>query len=156
MITLFSYLLTFFGIIFWVFRVIVTLLFQLEIDFFATPLNLEKEIIVLFLSVPCMLLVIKRNIVGAAAYVGLYVSYYGNALYNAIISLSESGITIINSTDLIILFIGVIIPVLTFFDIFINKNRVGYVGDKKTDWYYKNEKYERQFDERADRNQYKF
>ena len=28
--------------------------------------------------------------------------------------------------------------------------------DKKTDWFYKNEQFDRKFDERADRNEYKF
>ena len=27
---------------------------------------------------------------------------------------------------------------------------------RKTDWFYKNEQFDRQFDDRADRNQYKF
>ena len=155
MITLFSYLLTFMGILFWIFRVIVTLFYQLEMNFFATPINENAEIIVLFLTIPCMLFVIKRNIVGAAAYVGLYVAYFGSALYESIISMQETGMTLVSGSDFILLCVGVIIPVLTFLDIFINKNRIGHGGDKKTDWYYKNEAYDRKFDERADRNQYR-
>lgn len=158
MTTLFSYLLTFFAIIFWVFRVIATLLYQLDISFLAEPLNVDAEIVVLFLTIPCILLVIKRNIIGAALYVALYASYFGTALYNAIISMqaTTSVSLIINSTELLLLAIGVLIPILTFFDILINKNRAKFNGDKKTDWFYKNEAYDRKLDERADKNQYKF
>ena len=76
MTSLFSYLLTFFAIIFWAFRAIATLLFQLEVDFFTQPLNVTYEIMVLFATLPCLILVVKRNIVGAAAYLGLYVAYF--------------------------------------------------------------------------------
>ena len=155
MISLFSYFLTFIGVIFWVFRVIATLCFQLEMDFFAKPLNVDAEIVVLFLTIPCMLLVIKRNIVGAAAYLGLYVAYFGSALYEAIVSAQETGITIVGSSDIFLLCVGIIIPLLTFLDILVNKHRVGSGGDKNTDWYYKNEAYDRKLDERADKNQYR-
>ena len=61
MTTLFSYLLTFLGVIYWFFRALVTVLYQMEIDFFAVPLNDTIEVIVLFATLPCLLLVIKRK-----------------------------------------------------------------------------------------------
>ena len=156
MTTLFSYFLTFIAVIFWIFRVVVTLFYQLDIEFFATPLNVDAEILVLFLSIPCILFVIKRNIIGAALYIAVYVSYFGTALYNLIILTQATGFTIFNSSEILFLCIGILIPILTFFDILINKNRANFQGDKKTDWFYKNKDYDRKFDERADRNQYKF
>ncbi len=155
MISLFSYLLTFAGVLFWGFRVIVTLFYQLEMEFFTVPLNANTEIVILFLTIPCIIFVIKRNVIGAALYVALYVSYFGSALYNSIIAMQTTGMTITNTSDLLLLGLGVLIPVLTFFDIVINKNRVGSSGNKQTDWFYKNDAYDRKFDERADRNQYK-
>ena len=41
-------------------------------------------------------------------------------------------------------------------DIFFNKEGKGKDSDKKTDWFYTNEQYDREIDERADKNQYKF
>ena len=155
MISLFSYLITFFGALFWVFRVIVALLYQLDIEFFAEPLNLNTEILVLFLTIPCFLLVLRRNIIGAAAYLALYFSYFGTALYNIIMQLPNTGLTLVNSSDILLLSVGLLIPLLTFLDIMVNKNRVGFHGDKKTDWFYTNKAYDRQFDERADKNQYR-
>ena len=155
MTSLFSYMLTFFGVAFWFFRVIVTLLYQLDREFFATPINVTFEIIVLFSTLPCILLVIKRNIVGAAAYLGIYATYFGTTLYEAIIGAQATGLNIANSANMLCTIIGVIIPTLTFLDILFNKNRSMGKDNKKGDWFYKNENFDREFDERADRNQYR-
>ena len=155
MISLFSYFLTFAGIIFWFFRVFVTLFYQLDISFFAEPLNVNTEIVVLFLTIPCILLVIKRNIIGAAAYFGIYLAYFGTALYENFITMQETGANLVNTSDFACLCIGVLIPFLTFLDILINRNRIGLNPNRKTDWYYKNEAYDRKLDERADKNQYR-
>lgn len=42
------------------------------------------------------------------------------------------------------------------FDLILDKNRKAHPVDKKTDWFYKNKDFDRQYDERADKNQYKF
>lgn len=156
MTTLFSYLLTFMGIIFWFFRVITTLLYELDVDFFSVPLNETMEIVVLFATLPCLLLVFKRNIVGAAAYFGIYGAYFGTALYNQLMGIHEEGMTVVSASDSLVLFVGILISLLTFLDILLNKHRGNFGVDAKTKWFYNNEKYDRQFDERADKNQYKF
>lgn len=153
--TLISYLLTFLGVLFWFFRVIVTVLYQLDFSFFATPLNTNVEIAVLFATLPCIILVIKRNVVGAACYFGIYAAYFGTALYEVIMEAGVTGVNIVNSANMLCILIGVVIPMLTFFDIVFNKNRTLGKGKKKEDWFYGNEAYDREFDERADRNQYK-
>ena len=155
MTSLFSYLLTFFGIMYWFFRAIATLLYQLDVDFFAQPINANIEILILFLSLPCMVLVIKRNIIGAAGYLGSYAAYFGTALYELIMASQETGLDIPSSANLICICVGIILPLLTFFDILFNKNRTLGKGGKKEDWFYKNEKFDRESDERADRNQYR-
>ena len=155
MTSLFSYLLTFLGVVFWFFRAITTVLYQLDQEFFATPLNVNLEILILFATLPCIILVIKRNIVGAAAYLGIYAAYFGTALYEAIVEMQVSGITLVNSSNLFCILLGVIIPLLTFLDILLNKNRTLGNGKKKENWFYGDEKYDRKFDERPDRNQHK-
>ena len=40
-------------------------------------------------------------------------------------------------------------------DILIEKSKTKKPMDKQTDWFYKNEAYDRQMDERADKNQYR-
>ncbi len=156
MTSLFSYLLTFLAVIFWAFRAVVTVMFQLDNPLFAQPSNVNFEIIVLFLTLPCIVGVCKRNIVFAAGYLALYATYFGNTLYLVVQNATDVGITLINSADMVCTVMGIIIPLLIFFDILLNKNRTLGTGAKKEDWFYANEQYDRKFDERADRNQYKF
>lgn len=155
MTSLFSYLLTFFSVVYWVFRVLVTLLYQLDVDFFAQPINDTVEVVILFATLPCLLLVVKRNIVGAAAYLGIYATYFGTALYEAILGIQSAGLDITNTANMLCAIIGVIIPILIFLDILFNKNRSAGKKNKHVDWFYDNEAFDREFDERADRNQYK-
>ena len=121
----------------------------------ATTINFE--IILLFATIPCIVLVLKRNIIEAACYMAIYVSYFGTAIYNTMNSIvSTDGMNVGGSVDLIVSVIGIVIPVLTFFDILLNKNRKSIIGkNNSTDWYYKNKDYDRKYDERADKNQYK-
>ena len=155
--TIFSYMLTVWGVILWIFRAVVCILYSNGVNFIIQPLNLTFEIILLFATIPCIVLVFKRNIIGAACYMAIYVSYFGTAIYNTMNSIiSADGMNVGGSLDLFVSIIGIIIPVLTFLDILFNKNRKSVIGGKKsTDWFYKNKEYDRKFDERADRNQYK-
>ena len=131
MTSLFSYLLTFLAVIFWAFRAVVTVMFQLDNPLFAQPSNLNYEIIVLFLTLPCIVGVCKRNIVFAAGYLALYATYFGNTLYLVVQNATDVGITLINSADMLCTVMGIIIPLLIFFDILLNKNRTIGTGAKK-------------------------
>jgi len=155
MISLISYLLTFLDVLFWVFRAIATLMFQLDRDFFTQPLEVNMEIALLFVTLPCLIGIVKRNRAFAAIYFALYASYFGTALYNVYINCTETGFNIVNSSDLLCTFFGVLLPLLTFLDVFFNKNRGLGHGAHREDGFYANEKYDRKFDERADRNQYR-
>ena len=67
----------------------------------------------------------------------------------------EDGIGMVSGMNFFVAILGIIIPLLTFLDILVNKNRLSVSKDREADWFYKNEKFDRDFDERADRNQYK-
>ena len=89
-----TWLVVLFMAMFWVFRVIVALMAQLNLDFGGiTPLNSQLEIILLFVVLVCIILVAKRKLI-----------------------------------------CGLI---------------------KKTDWFYKNDEFDREFDDRADKNNYR-
>ena len=154
MTALFSYLITFLGILYWIFRVIVCLLFTIQADFFAVPTDLNLEIGMLFVTVICFVFIFKRSLIAATIYFGMYFAYFGTALYNQYFMIEEAGVTVANSSNSMALFIGIIIPMLTFFDILFNKSRKGSGGDKQTDWFFKNENFDRKYDERADKNKY--
>jgi len=155
MLSMFSYLITIFAIMFWGFRAIVSLFFAISHPYFCEPINAGLEIALLFLTIPCMLFIIKRNLVAATIYFGMYAAYFGAAVYETVLNVMEVGMEVQNTSVLIVNVIGVIVPLLTFLDILLNKNRRGHGGDRKTDWFYKNKDYDREFDDRADRNQYK-
>lgn len=153
--SVYSYMLTILGIFFWIFRSIITAMYSAGSSFPIQPLNLGWEIALVFASIPCIILVLRRNIIGAALYVGVYVSYFGTALYNSLNHIADT-LNVNGTIDMVMSIIGIVLPVLTFIDILFNKNRKAIIGGKKsTDWYYENKDYDRQFDERADRNQYK-
>ena len=155
MVSLFSYLITFLAVLFWMFRVVVTVMFDWGKEFFAVPLNETAEIAVIFATLPCIILIIRRNIVGAAAYLGIYVAYFGTALYESIMGINESGFTIASASNMISIIIGLVIALLVFIDVLFNKNRSLGKANKKADWIYDNKDFDREIDERADINQYR-
>lgn len=156
MTSMFSYLITMFGGLFWLFRVIVALLNSMQKDFPIQPLNPTIEIILLFITLICFILIIKRKLIGALTYFVVYGLYFGTDIYNQLTAITNGQTQITEYATLFISIIGVIIPLLTVLDIAINKDRNSIARNKKTDWFYGNDEYERKLDERADKNQYKF
>ena len=156
MTSLFSYLITIFGGMFWLLRVVIAVTYTLEVDFPIVPLNFSTEIILLFITILCMIFIIKRNIIGALVYFVAYGLYFGQDLYNGIVNINNGQTGVVDYISLFLSLVGVIIPFLTVMDIFLNKERKGSTKDSKTDWFYTNEEYTRKLDERADKNQYKF
>lgn len=150
---LFSFLLLFFSIIYWVFRVVVCLMATMKLDFFTVPYNATFEIIMLFVMVFCIVLIIKRNIVGATVYLGMAFAYFGSSIYEKIVA--GAGLNLISSSEVLLEACGILIPLLMFLDILTNKNKMNFAEARKTEWYFGTDKYDRQYDERADRNQYK-
>lgn len=155
--SLISYLITMFAGLFWIFRVVVALTSSLNIDIgFAVP-DLTAEIIMLFVALLCIVLIVRRQLIGAILYMVSYGWYFGKDILNAFFQIQNGEqLATMQAFNVFIAFIGVIIALATVVDIAINKNRKGSTKDKKTDWFYKNEQFDREFDERADRNNYKF
>ena len=155
MISMLGYLTRMFMGIFWIFRLIVAFTFSMGIDFGIVPLNMNMEIVLLFITLICMLLVGKRKVTGAIIYLAIYGFYFGTDLYNGIISLTNGMSGMMNYTSLFISFVGIALPLFVLFEMLFDKNRKEHPVDKETDWYYKNKDYDRKYDERADRNNYR-
>lgn len=150
--SLFSYLILIVAVMYWIFRVAVSFMYSLGHEFICMPYNVNIEIALLFLTVPCLALVMKKNVIAATLYFGMHAAYFGTVLYNSLMGVET--FDFMNSTSLALTGMGVLIPFLVFCDVIIERNS-GPVKNKNTDWYYTNDKYEREYDERADRNQYK-
>lgn len=142
---------------FWIFRIVIALLYQLAIEFPIIPFNLNMEIILLFVTLICILLIIKRNILGALIYLLSYGMYFGVNLAGdiSIMLSSNENLSINIYTSAFISLIGISIPSAVLFDLLLDRNRKNNPKDKKTDWFYKNEKFDRKMDDRADKNNYR-
>lgn len=154
-------LLVMFMVMFWIFRAIVALCTQFSIDLVGiVSYNLTFEIIVSFITLICIILVIKRNIFGGLAYFLMYGLYYGEHFFNTIISTTQgSQLTIEMSANLICDLMAILLAVFCLFDILIDKNKKANPSDKKTDWYFKNKEYDEELkkrDSRDDNNEYKY
>ena len=158
-----TWLLACFMVMFWAFRVIVTLMAQLNQDFGGiVPINETLEIILLFVTLVCIILVVKRKLVGALIYLLIYGLYFGTDVFNGISMMisnsSSESASILPATsfiNLFVSFIGVILPIAVLLDMLVDKGRKNHPKDKKTDWFYTNEQFDRKLDDRADKNNYR-
>ena len=155
-------LLSIFMVMFWLFRAIVALCTQYSIDLLGiVAYNLNLEIIIAFVTIICIVLIIKRKLVGALAYTLIYGMYFGEHLFTNIIPLVQNQVplTIDLSMNLLSDFVAILLAIFALFDMLVDKSRKANPIDKKTDWYFKNKKYEEELkarDQREDKNEYKF
>ena len=84
-----SYLITMAGGMFWIFRVVVALLDSMQKDFPIKPLNPTIEIILLFVTLICLVLIVKRKLIGALIYFVSYGLYFGTDIYNQITAITS-------------------------------------------------------------------
>lgn len=152
-----TYLLVMFMIIFWILRIIITISAQMGNSFMGvTPMNETMEILILFATVICIGLVIKRNLVGSLLYIVVHAVYYGADVTNKLSILANNEqLTLSQNTELMFSIIGIILPLIVLIDLLLDKNRKLNPSDKKTDWFYQNEQFDRKLDDRADKNNYR-
>ena len=63
-----SFTMSLFTIIFWLIRVVVAFTASMNIEFLLTPLNLQTEIILTFITLISIILIFKRSMIGALIY----------------------------------------------------------------------------------------
>ncbi len=118
-------------------------------------MNMNMEIILLFVTLACIVLIAKNKIIGAIIYLIGQGAYFGVDLFNSITKIMEGSTGLLNYSNIFISFIGIIIPIFAMFNMLVDKTRKQFPSDKNTDWFYKNEQFDRKMDERADKNQYR-
>lgn len=152
-----TYLLVMFMIVFWIVRIIVTLASQLGKDFLGmVPMNEIFEIVILFGTLLCLILIIKRKILGSLIYLALHAIYFGGDITAKLnIMANNTPLTLGQSSQLMFSFLGIVLPIAVLVDLLLDKNRKNNPKDKKTDWFYKNENFDRELDDRADKNNYR-
>ena len=151
-----SWLIVMFIIMFWAFRIIVAVTGSMGIDFFVTPIDNNIEIILLFVVLLCVPFIFKRKLLGAIIYLVAYGWYFGRGLLQNVMQLINGETLEINTyLTMFISLIAIALPIVAVFDILLDKNRMKNPVNKETDWFYKNEQYDRKLDERADKNNYR-
>lgn len=154
-----TYLLVIFMVMFWIFRIMVTFMYELGSDFAGIiPLNKTLEIVLLFVVLLCIILIAKRKMIGALIYLLSYGLYFGTDLTTKLTAIFEDmtqEITMGTSLSMFVSLIGVALPLAVLIDLLLDKQRKANPKDKKTDWFYKNEAFDRKLDDRADKNNYR-
>lgn len=156
-----TWLLAIFMVMFWLFRAIVALCTQFSIDFLGiVTYNLNWEIIIAFGTLICIVLIVKRKLAGALLYLMMYGVYFGEHFITNIVALVQGqAITIEFSMNLLSDIVAIFLALFVLLDILVDKGRKANPIDRKTDWYFKNKKYDEELkarDQREDNNEYKF
>lgn len=145
--------------LFWIFRIAVTLATQYGMDFGGfIVFDNTIEIILLFVSLLCFVLIAKRKIWGPIIYLVGYGWYFGTYLINEFfpaITSSEQPADPIIIQNAFVIILGLLLGFVTFLNIAYERTKLKHFTDNKTDWYFQNDKYDRKLDERADKNQYR-
>ena len=143
--------------LFWVFRVVLAYTTATGKDMGFPIQDFNIEVILLFVTLILLVFIYKRNIIAAIIYLLVYAGYFGPQLFNAIMTIaSTEGMSDIYTYDTIIASaIGIAVALFAFLSILADRNRSAHPTDKKTDWFYKNEEYDRKLDDRADKNNYR-
>ena len=149
-----TYLLVVFMMLFWVLRIVITLASQLGKSFMGiVPMNETFEIAILFLTLLCVVLIVKRKMIGSLLYLTIHAIYFGGDVTNKLNILARNEtLTLAQSTEFMFSMIGIILPLAVLLDLLLDKNRKMNPKDEKTDWFYKNEQFDRKLDDRADKN----
>ena len=91
-------------------------------------------------------------------YLVAYGMYFGTNLVSTFENMANPGEGLVDITIYLngfIALLGIALPIAVLLDLLLDKNRKAHPKDKKTDWFYKNEKFDRKLDERADKNNYR-
>ena len=143
------------AIIFWLLRIVAAYCSQMGMEFMAQPLDFGLEIFVIFTAILCFVLIAKRKWLGTILYLVAYEGYFGADIINNFKNITEGTLSANQYMNIFFSFIGMVLPIIVLFDMLLDKNRELNPTDKKTDWFYKEKKFDRNMDERADKNNYR-
>lgn len=139
-------------------RVVIAMMTQSGLDLMGmVSWNLTYEIILIFVALVCIILIAKRKLIGPIIYLATYGYYFGVDLYNRIITMPELTMTSVDVImNLVVDGIAILLAVAILLDAIAQRVTKGKPKNRKTEWFFGNEEFDRKFDERADRNEYKF
>lgn len=152
--TMANYLIIMLTVVLFIFRLIVVITATMGIEFMIQPINVNYELALLFIMIICIILMSKNKLSGAVILSIASIAYYGPTLLGQITGLS-TGVNINSALEAVVSLACVIIPIFAFFIIAFAKEQEKRPVDKKTDFFYKGDTYDRKYDDRADKNNYR-
>lgn len=151
-----SWLIVFFIIMFWAFRIIVAMTGSMGTDFVVKPIDNTIEVVLLFVVLLLVPFIFKRKLLAAIIYLIAYGLYFGQGLLsNTLLIINGETLSVQTYMEMFISLIAIALPIAAVFDILLDKTRTKNPVNKETDWFYKNKDYDRKLDERADKNNYR-
>lgn len=150
-----SWLVTMFAFMFWGLRVVGTVMYSLGNDFLFEPSDLTMEVALLFITFACICFFVKRRLWASIIYLAAHFLYYIPSFVTHFIQITEGTLEIEKYMGVLFEFVGIILPLAALFDVLLDRNRKAHPTDKKTDWFYTNKEFDRQMDDRADKNNYR-
>ena len=149
------YLILLFSGMLFIFRMIVVITTVLGIKYSVVSLNVPLELGLLVLMLISIMLMVKTKLIGATIFLVSSLVYYVPDLIYSLKNLNEVTSTMEGNVQLVATVIGILIPLFAFFITLMAKKQQVHPTDKKTDFFYKGKQYDRKYDERADKNNYR-
>lgn len=153
--TMSNYLIIMLTVLLFIFRLVVVFTSALGIEFMVQPININYEIALLFVMILSIILMSKNKLLGPIILVLASLAYYGPTLLEQITIMSSNTVSMELAVQVIISVVCIVIPIFAFFIIAFAKEQEKRPVDKKTDFFYKTDRYDREYDERADKNNYR-
>lgn len=152
--TMSHYLIIMFMVMLLLFRFVVLFTTVLGIDFPVVSNNESLEIGMLLVTLVCIILFTKTKLSGGIIYLVSSLIYYGPEFIK-LMTASKTGTTMDMAIQLVVLMIEIVIPIFALFILLYDKKQEINPVDKKTDFFYKGDQYDRKYDDRADKNNYR-
>lgn len=150
-----SWLIAMFAFMFWAFRLVGTALYSIGNEFMFVPANMTMEVVLLFITFICICFMVKRRLLAAIIYLLCHFIYYGPAFVQHFTEMINQTLPTEQYMGTLFELFALALAIAALFDVLLDKNRKAHPTDKKTDWFYKGKQYDRQLDERADKNNYR-
>ncbi len=153
--TMSHYLIIMFMVMLLIFRFIVLFTTVLGIDFPVVASNESIEILMLFVTLVCIILFTKTKLSGGIIYLVSSFIYYGPEFIKILPTALKGAVSMDMAIQILVLMVELVIPIFALFILLYDKKQEINPVDKKTDFFYKGNQYDRKYDDRADKNNYR-
>ena len=152
--TMANYLIIMFSVMLFIFRLAVLFTTSMEIEFVVRATNVNFEVAYIFRMFISIIALSRNKLWGGILYLLSSLVYLGPTFWNEFQAMSN-GTSVETATEMLVTLICMVIPIFAFFIIALAKRQEKSPVDKKTDFFYKTDAYDRKYDEIADRSNYR-